>query len=266
MAEFNSVLGLTKYEALSNDYLVLDDPDRFELGLRLAQRLCDRHRGVGSDGLLLIDPTARVVRIVNPDGSEAEKSGNGLRIAAAHLVLTGRAGAEFSLRTPAGEAPVRVLTVGEAEVTAAIGLGTPRVGGLERIDGLGVEGFPVDVGNPHFVVVGEPVSEARARELGPRVESHARFRERTNVQLMEPAPAGIRIEIWERGAGYTLASGTSAAAAAAAAMAAGLAGDDVEVAMPGGTLQVRRQADGSLVQTGPARRVFLAQVAPADLA
>ena len=255
---------MTKYEALGNDYLVVDEVDRFDLALELAVPLCDRHRGVGSDGVLLVDPAALSVRIVNPDGSEAEKSGNGLRIAAAHLVLRHGSSGSFRLRTLAGESPVRVLEVAGGVVTTELGLGIPRVGARERLETIGVEGYAVDVGNPHFVVVGEAVTPERAHELGPLIERHRRFPGRTNVQLMEAAPGGIRIEVWERGAGYTLASGTSAAAAAAAAMTAGLSGDVVSVAMPGGVLEVRRLGDGSLVQVASARRVFTAEVDPAD--
>ena len=270
MPEFNSLVRLTKYEALGNDYLVVDEVDRFELAIRLAVTLCDRHRGVGADGVLLVDPAARAVRIINPDGSEAEKSGNGLRIAAAHLVLGYGLRESFELWTPAGSSPVRVLSFEGGLVTTSLGLGVPRVGSRERLESAGVEGVEgvegvaVDVGNPHFVVFGDEVSAGRARELGPVIERHPRFPGRTNVQFVEATPGGIRIEIWERGAGYTLASGTSAAAAAAAAMAAGMVGDQLSVVMPGGVVEVRRLGDGSLEQVAAARRVFTAEVQPGD--
>jgi diaminopimelate epimerase len=135
------------------------------------------------------------------------------------------------------------------------------VGSQVRLDPPGVDAVPVDVGNPHCVVFGQPVTAERCRELGPALEHHPWFPGRTNVQLAEaPDRATVHIEIWERGAGYTLASGTSAAAAAAACMARGLVGDEVQVVMPGGSLQVRREADGHLLQSGPARRVFSAEV------
>ncbi|MFZ0215509.1 MAG: diaminopimelate epimerase, partial [Candidatus Dormiibacterota bacterium] len=124
----------------------------------------------------------------------------------------------------------------------------------------------VDLGNPHCVVFGEPVTPARCRELGPYLERHPRFPNRTNVQLAEVRDRGhLAAVIWERGAGYTLASGTSASAVAAAAMRIGAADDEVQVAMPGGTLAVRRLPGGELVQTGPARRVYRASVDTADL-
>lgn len=123
----------------------------------------------------------------------------------------------------------------------------------------------VSVGNPHCVVFGQPVTKQRCLELGPHLERHDAFAERTNVQLCEVIDrAHVRVEIWERGAGYTLASGTSASAVAAACMREGLVGDHVTVKMPGGNLAVRRESSGNLVQSGPARRVYRATVDLAD--
>lgn len=265
---------LVKYQALGNDYLVLDLPTDGPADLdslrRLLPVLCDRQRGLGADGLLAFDRERMSVRILNPDGSEAEKSGNGLRIVACHAILEHEAPERFVLHTQNHANAVRVLSVGGPEVWSAIEIGSPRFvpdawEELETAAGT-VRARLVDVGNPHCVVFGEPVTEARARELGPLLERHPRFPNRTNVQLAEVGdPAHLRIEIWERGAGYTLASGTSASAAAAAAMRIGLAGDEVEVAMPGGTLAVRRLPNGDLEQTGPARRVYRAVVDTADL-
>lgn len=251
----NSELSLTKYEALGNDYLVAED----ERALELVGALCDRHLGVGADGVLLVDPGSLEVRILNPDGSEAEKSGNGLRIAAAHLVLEHGASDEFALRTLAGESPVRVLERRAGAVSTELDLGRPRVGPYEVVAGAG--GRAVDAGNPHFVVLEGPVTRDRALALGPVLERNPRFAGRTNVQLAEAPDRGtVRIEIWERGAGYTLASGTSAAAAAAACMEEGLVGDQLTVVMPGGRLPTRRDARGHLLQLGTARRVFRARV------
>ncbi|MGH7918697.1 MAG: diaminopimelate epimerase [Candidatus Dormibacteraceae bacterium] len=262
---------LIKYQALGNDYLVLDLPADLESLRRLLPVLCDRQRGLGSDGLLAFDEEAMSVRILNPDGSEAEKSGNGLRIVACHAVLEHRAPDRFQLRTKDRANPVRVLSAAGPEVWSAIDIGPPRFApddwvSLETTAGT-VRARLVDLGNPHCVVFGEPVTERRARELGPLLERHPRFPDRTNVQLAEVRDRGhLSAVIWERGAGYTLASGTSASAVAAAAMRLGLAGEEVEVTMPGGTLSVRRLPSGSLEQSGPARRVYRATVDAADLA
>src|SRR5256885_2377575 len=123
------ILDLTKYQALSNDYLVLDLPADLDQVVPLLPRLCDRHRGVGSDGLLAFDPAEMTVRIFNPDGSEAEKSGNGLRIAACHAVLRHGAGRRFELRTPDGVHPVRVLSASGARVVVELDIGRQRAGG-----------------------------------------------------------------------------------------------------------------------------------------
>ncbi len=272
-------IDLIKYQALGNDYLVLDLPGPLGEVVPLLPVLCDRHRGLGSDGLLSYDPAEMAVRIFNPDTSEAQKSGNGLRIAAAHAVLEHGAGDDFELRTVGRANLVHVLERNGAEVTTQLDIGPASFRAADlpaRFDGEPdrvhidttagrVEAMLVSVGNPHCVVFGEPATMARCLELGPLLETNPAFPERTNVQLFEVIDRGrVRIEIWERGAGYTLASGTSASAVAAACMRAGLVGDDVTVQMPGGNLDVRRDKSGNLVQSGPARRVFRARVDLAD--
>ena len=263
-------LRLTKYQALGNDYLVLDLPAPLTRVVPLLPRICDRHLGVGSDGLLAFDAGQLSVRIFNPDGSEAQKSGNGLRIAAAHAVLVHGAPDTFALATRDRGNDVRVIARDGPEVVSELDIGRPSFRAADlpaRLDGEPgrvpiktpggeIQAVLVSVGNPHCVVLDEPVTRERCLELGPHLERDALFPERVNVQLAEALDrVTARCEIWERGAGYTLASGTSASAVAAALMREGLVGDDVTVRMPGGELSVRRGAGGSLVQTGPARRV-----------
>jgi diaminopimelate epimerase len=272
-------IDLIKYQALGNDYLVLDLPGPLDDLVPLLPRLCDRHRGLGSDGLLAFDPAAMTVRIFNPDSSEARKSGNGLRIAAAHAVLEHGVGDEFEINTVGRANPVRVLAHDGAEITTELDIGRASFRAADlpaRFDGEpdrvhletpagSVEAMLVSVGNPHCVVFDQPATMARCLELGPYLEHHAAFPERTNVQLLEVIDRShVRIEIWERGAGYTLASGTSASAVAAACMRAGLVDEQVTVQMPGGDLEVRKEASGNLVQSGPARRVYRASVDPDD--
>jgi len=273
-------ISLIKYQALGNDYLVLDLPGPLDELTRALPVLCHRNFGLGSDGLLAFDPAEMSVRIFNPDGSEAQKSGNGLRITAAHAVLEHGAPGEFSIRTMDRANAIRVLETLGPRVTSEVDIGKPsfRPADLPAL----VEGEPrqvpietpagtvhaalVSVGNPHCVVFGEPVDPGRMIQLGPHLERHPMFPERTNVQLVEVLDRGrARIEIWERGAGYTLASGTSASAVAAALMREGLVDDQVTVVMPGGELSVRREPDGNLVQRGPAQRVYRAIVESADL-
>jgi diaminopimelate epimerase len=271
---------LIKYQALGNDYLVLDLPGPLDVLLPLLPVLCHREFGLGSDGLLAFDPAAMSVRIFNPDGSEAQKSGNGLRITAAHAVLEHGAPKQFEIRTMDRANRVTVLEALGPRVISEVDIGRPsfRAADLPAL----VEGEPrrvsietpagtveaalVSVGNPHAVVFGESVDPRRMIQLGPHVERHPLFPERTNVQLVEVLDRGrARIEIWERGAGYTLASGTSASAVAAALMREGLVDDRVTIVMPGGELEIHRGDDAALIQRGPAQRVYKAEVDPADL-
>src|SRR5579864_243261 len=270
-----------KYQALGNDYLIFDLPGPLEELVRVLPALCDRHLGLGSDGLLAFDPQAMSVRIFNPDRSEAQKSGNGLRITAAHAVLEHGAPDAFALRTADRANQVHVLQRRGAEVVTELDIGRPsfRAADLPATfegepDSVrlstpagDVEAVLVSVGNPHCVLFGEPVTEERCRQLGPYLERHPSFPERTNVQLCEVIDrARVRVEIWERGAGYTLASGTSASAVAAACMRRGLVDDRVTIQMPGGELAVRREPGGELVQSGPARRVYRATIDLSDFA
>jgi diaminopimelate epimerase len=272
-------IDLIKYQALGNDYLLLDLPAALDEVVPLLPALCDRNRGLGSDGLLAFDPEAMTVRIFNPDGSEAQKSGNGLRITAAHAVLEHGASDAFELRTAGRPNHVRVLARNGAEIVCELDIGRASFRAADlpaRFDGEPdrvnldtaagrVEAMLVSVGNPHCVVFGQPVTRERCLELGPLLERHSAFPERTNVQLFEVIDrARVRAEIWERGAGYTLASGTSASAVAAACMRAGLVDDHVTVQMPGGDLEIKRAESGNLVQSGPARRVYRARVDLAD--
>jgi diaminopimelate epimerase len=231
--------------------------------------------------LLAFDPKAMSVRIFNPDRSEAQKSGNGLRITAAHAVLEHGAGDSFELRTADRANPVRVLSRHGAEIISELDIGRPSFRAADlpaefegepeevRLDtpAGSVKAVLVSVGNPHCVVFDQPVTKERCLELGPYLERHPAFPERTNVQLCQVIDrARVGAVIWERGAGYTLASGTSASAVAAACMRRGLVDEVVTVQMPGGDLLVRRELNGNLVQAGPARRVYKATIELEDFA
>ena len=268
-------IDLIKYQALGNDYLVMDLPGPLDALIPLLPVVCHPHYGLGSDGLLAFDPSAFSVRIFNPDSSEAQRSGNGLRIAAAHAVLEHGSPSEFSLSTIAGVSRVRVLSRDGPVVESELDIGRPsfRAADLPALVPdeprlveietplARVRAALVSVGNPHCVVFDEDVSARRVMELGPVLERHRWFPERTNVQLVTVLERNrARIEIWERGAGYTLASGTSASAVAAALMREGLVDDEVTIVMPGGELQIRRTPEGNLIQRGPAQRVYRARL------
>jgi diaminopimelate epimerase len=230
----------SKWHALGNAYVVVDadavTPER-------ARELCDPERGVGSDGVLeaiSVDGTYAEFRVWNPDGSTAELSGNGARIAARWLA--GRTGVrEVSLRIGTRDVQARLLDDGRVRLE----LGPVLVRETERLQAGTelVEVTPVSVGNPHAVVRLEPEQEA-LRRLGPLLETHGRFPDRTNVR------------VWERGVGETSASGTSAVAAAAAAVANRWAESPVTVHMPGGDLFVELDAENRVSLTGPVTYVY----------
>jgi len=265
-------IDLIKYQALGNDYLVLDLPGPLDEIVPLLPVLCDRNRGLGADGLLAFDPGAMTVRIFNPDRSEAQKSGNGLRIAAAHAVLEHGAADRFELRTPGGPNPIRILERRGAGILCEVDIGRPSFRAADlpstfegepdrvrlRTEAGAVEAMLVSVGNPHCVVFDQPVTKQRCLELGPHLERHPAFPERTNVQLFEVLDRGrVRVEIWERGAGYTLASGSSSSAVACAAVKNGLCDHGlVTVRMPGGTLEIDVRPDWSIRLKGPVEEVF----------
>ena len=265
-----------KYHGLGNDYIVMD-PAVFPAAPSPSaiQAICDRNRGVGSDGILygpLPVPGqggAFRLRIFNPDGSEAKKSGNGLRIFSRYLSESGRASdREFSVLTLGGL--VRSTIVDRAAWMIRVDMGAPSflakdipaAFGLDEVidhpfefAGVKCRITCISMGNPHCVVTGLPADEATARSLGPAIENSGVFPDRTNVQFLEVlSRSEISIRIWERGAGYTLASGSSSCAAAAAARRLGLVGDGVTVRMPGGALDLVFSG-GSVLMTGPAEKV-----------
>ena len=241
----------SKWHALGNAYLLVERAEAGRpLGATDARALCDPHTGVGADGVLEIvevaGPEARVV-VWNPDGSRAELSGNGARIAA--LWLARRSGVAFP-RLRLGERLVSGRVDGE---DVEVDLGPADVGRPEPlvVDGERLEFTPVSVGNPHAVLRREPVREDLLR-LGPLVERHERFPDRTNVQLVRvDGPNDLQVLVWERGVGETSSSGSSAAAATAAAVAHGWCETPVHVHLPGGALEVDIR-EGRAVLSGPA--------------
>jgi diaminopimelate epimerase len=264
-----------KYHGLGNDYLVID-PNVYDMNLTpdTIRLICDRNFGVGADGILY-GPIERgenlSLRIFNPDGSEAEKSGNGLRIFAKYLFENGYVDRKnFSIETSGGIAEARI----EDDSANFIGINMGRmtflsskipVRGKERevvdeelqINGVKHKVTCLSVGNPHCVIPMDDVTEQKARELGPKVENHKMFPNRINMQLLKVMDrANIEIRIWERGAGYTLASGSSSCAAAGAALKLGMVDSKINVKMPGGTLFVEIFENNEIYLTGEAEGVF----------
>lgn len=263
-----------KYHALGNDYVVIN-PEEYdrELTERDIRLVCHRNYGVGSDGILLgplhTNKADFGLRIYNPDGSEAEKSGNGLRIFSRYLWDQGKVKSNpFSVDTLGGIVRSQVREEGRSVIvdmgkvsfdSAKIPVeGGPREVLNEEISILG-EKFhfcAATIGNPHCVILREDISEEMARKYGPFIENEKRFPRRTNVQFLKVLDRNnIQIEIWERGAGYTLASGSSSSAAAAVARRLDLCDSQIAVHMPGGIINIEIAPDYGVTMSGSVTKV-----------
>lgn len=265
-----------KYHALGNDYIVLDPahhPNWTEPTRDQIRAICHRNFGIGSDGILWGPlPTEKAefgLRIFNPDGSEAEKSGNGLRIFSRYLLdqklVNNHA---FSIETPGGLVQSTIKDNGHL-ITVAMGqvsfqsekipvAGTPREVITEEITALdrNFTYCAATIGNPHCVVPVSDISPDLALRYGPPLEVHPNFPNRTNVQFLKVLDrSNIQIEIWERGAGYTLASGSSSSAAAAVANKLGMVDNTVTVHMPGGDIEISISHDFDILMTGTVNKV-----------
>jgi len=269
-----------KYHALGNDYLVLDPaeipgaPAEIPFSAEQIARICHRNFGLGSDGILWgplpSDEADFALRIFNPDGGEAEKSGNGLRIFTRYLYDIGCVNKEkFKIKTKGGIVQSQVkdggmimVEMGRVSFMSDVIPVLPKEPSREvvndkiTVDGVDYTFSAASIGNPHCVIPLPEISAQLAHKLGPVVENDPRFPNRTNMQLLKVIDrSNIQIEIWERGAGYTLASGSSSSAAASVAKKLGLVDSDVTVHMPGGKLAISISDDFSVVMTGPATRV-----------
>jgi diaminopimelate epimerase len=269
------LMKFNKYHALGNDYLVIPDDKGIDLSANpnLIRRICHRQYGLGADGVLLgpleTNEADFRLRIFNPDGSEAEKSGNGLRIFTRWLWDQGYIGEEpVLLQTKSGVVRAQVLPGGEM-ITVEMGrisfesqeipvLGSPREVLNEKFTFNGQELLfcAATIGNPHCIIICNEVKTDQVKQLGPLIEHALLFPNRTNVQFMQIADREkIYIEIWERGAGYTLASGSSSCAAAATANRLGFCDEHITVCMPGGSMDVIINPDQYVNLIGPVRRV-----------
>lgn len=263
-----------KYHALGNDYIVIDpNKTRVNLSEENIRLICHRNFGIGSDGILygpIFQNDSINLRILNPDGSEAEKSGNGVRIFSRFLVdakyITKK---EFSLGTLGGDVHVELLDEKGSQIRVDMGMVTfqsqriPVVGSSREvlneqlvINNRRLNITCLSIGNPHCVVLCDELSRQIACDLGGIIESHDNFPNRINVQFLKVLDRNnIQIEIWERGAGYTLASGSSSCAAASAAYKMDLVDNTINVHMAGGIIEVDIQKDGHVFMTGSVTQV-----------
>ena len=260
-------IDVIKAHAYGNDFLFASSEQTADTDpVALARQMCDRHHGIGADGLVLHAPTSTGARMTlyNADGGVAEVSGNAVRCLAA-IVARARPGeAAIVIDTAAGAIPLRRLEADGRRWTFEAVMNRPT--GLRRrtLEVLGepLEVVEMSVGNPQCVVLGGPVDEDRLHRLGSALATHAAYPDGTNVELVEvETPSKIRILIWERGVGPTAASGTGACASAVAAAAYGGADRALEVESPGGTQRVHWTDDGILL-TGWAEIVLAGQWHP----
>lgn len=264
-----------KYHALGNDYLVIDpNINQINLTSDSIKLICHRNFGIGADGILYGPVVERGViglKIFNPDGSEAEKSGNGIRIFARYLFDAGyQKDKIFQLQTKGGLVTVEILDDRGETIQVDMGgvtfdsrlipvNGRPREVVNERldIDGKEYKITCLSIGNPHCVIPLDEISKGLALQLGPNIENDPLFPNRINLQLLKVIDHNhIQIEIWERGAGYTLASGSSSCAAASAAYKLGLVDNLIEVKMPGGVINIEIKDDKHVLMTGEVAHVF----------
>lgn len=270
-----------KYHALGNDYLVINSQDlnsqdlKFELTPERIQKICDRHFGIGSDGILLgtlqsdTEDFSFSLRIFNPDGSEAEKSGNGLRIFSRYLWDMGLVKNQpFSIQTMGGIVKSVVENSGKMirvemgkisfwsnEIPVA---GEPRevINQKINLDEREFKFCAATIGNPHCVILVPELNSQIVKKYGLQIENHPLFPQRTNVQFMKILDRNnIQIEIWERGAGYTLASGSSSSAAAAVAYKLGFCDSEITVKMPGGLIWIQVNEDFKILMSGAVTQV-----------
>lgn len=267
-----------KMHGAGNDYIFLDclahpRPDSPE---QLAMLLSDRHRGIGSDGLILIEPddsAAARMSMWNADGTPGEMCGNGLRCLASYLFQQGHCReTRFTVATAAGPRNIELHVSGEAVLSVAIDMGRPVLTG-EKIPTT-LPGIPpldvplplfdgerpvscVSMGNPHCILFVDALSEEEVRRVGPAIEWHPAFPARTNVEFARVvSPEEIEILVWERGSGMTQACGTGACATVVAAALTGRTGRSVLCRLPGGELNVEWTEAGSVLLTGPAEISF----------
>ena len=263
-----------KYHALGNVYIIINPANvGEELTPSQVKVICHRNYGIGSDGILFGPLTSEEndfsLRIFNPDGSEAEKSGNGLRIFSKYLWDQGLIQENpFTVLTVGGKVRSQVHAGGR-EVTVEMGKvsfdssvipveGPPREVLNESIsvDGQELLFCAATIGNPHCIIFRDEITAEEARKWGPLIENASLFPNRTNVQFMKILDRNnIQIEIWERGAGYTLASGSSSSAAAAVAHRLGMCDSRIDVHMPGGKIEITIYDDFSVLMKGPVTRI-----------
>jgi diaminopimelate epimerase len=266
-----------KSHGLGNDYIVINQSEiEFDLNEKAIQRICDVHYGIGSDGILLKVPSLKAnfgLRILNPDGSEAEKSGNGLRIFAKYLYDYKIAKSPvFTIETIGGlvQAEVTEEVNGKAQ-SVKVDMGYAIFNSPEipvncqnpecidetlHLEYKDYEISCVSVGNPHCVILSDKLDEKEVKTFGPQIETNPMFPNRINVQFAKViSEKEVEIMIWERGAGWTLASGSSSCAVASVMVKKGLVQPNLTVKMPGGSLEIEIDKSWNIRMSGAVREI-----------
>ncbi|HET6750407.1 MAG TPA: diaminopimelate epimerase [Actinomycetes bacterium] len=264
-----------KAHGTGNDFVVVEDlADRYRITPELVRAVCDRHFGIGADGLIRIAPGNAAPYFMdyrNADGSLAEMCGNGVRVVGKYLGDRGYVGSELDLETRAGVKHLELHADDRGGVDrVTVDMGPPVLEEQDRkleVDGRVVTATCVSMGNPHAVLFVDDVDAAPVRTLGPALERHPAFPEGTNVEFVQVVDDGVvRQRTWERGVGETLACGSGACAVAAASQARGLAGRPLRVELRGGHLELDWTPGGGVRLSGPAREVAHGTIAPDLLA
>ena len=257
----------TKMHGLGNDYIyVFGMPDTVNT---LAVKLSDRHFGVGADGIIVIDHSGAAdfsMRIFNADGSEAKMCGNGIRCVGKYVYDKGYTDKiQLTVDTLSGIKNLTLSAENGKVTTVQVDMGQTLVGERERLDlaGCAIDCYPVSVGNPHCVTFVDDVESVQLETVGRQVENHPRFSDRVNAEFVQVIDAHtLRMRVWERGSGVTMACGTGATASAAAAVKAKYCAENspIKVILDGGELEITIRPDGSALMCGPATTVFEGEI------
>lgn len=277
-----------KMHGLGNDFIIINDLDKkIKNYKQLAIKLCDRHFGIGADGIILIQNSNLKVadfkmRIFNPDGSEAEMCGNGIRCFAHYLHINNLTEKkELKIATLAGLIKPKIIEYNNHNSTVMVNMGKPEY----SLDSLHINKDIVDddlkklweypliieekkfllngvsMGNPHMVIYVDNFKEIDLKKLGPIIENNPLFKEKTNVEFVKiKNKKELEVKVWERGAGITLACGTGACATAAVSIDQDKVNNDVKINLPGGPLQIKKNKKGEMMMTGPSKFVYKGEI------
>jgi len=255
-----------KMHGLGNDFIIIDSRTEQLDGIDLSQlavRLCDRHYGIGADGVLIAGPSDNAdvnMRVLNSDGSEAEMCGNGIRCFAKYIYETLKVKKDLiSVETLAGIILPSILEHKGRTAIVEVDMGTPSEiqSSKIKIQNETFNATLVSMGNPHCVIFVDDLSKIAIDDIGPKIESNKMFPDRTNVEFVQVvSPKEAMVKVWERGAGETLACGTGACASAVAGNTLGKLEKDVLIRLPGGNLDIEWQEDKHVILRGPAETVY----------